>query len=101
MIMLWMIVQQYFNSDRTPFSKVALALCALMMINDFEIATKLHQCPCTLLQGCTDTACTEKNIATLLKFQNGSFFCNTLYHNENAPSSKVTLALLALNDACL
>ena len=26
-----MIVQLCFNSDRAPFSKVALALCALMM----------------------------------------------------------------------
>ena len=60
MIMLWMIVQQYFNSDRTPFSKVALALCALMIINVFDCATKLQQCPCTLLQGCTDTAYREK-----------------------------------------
>ena len=68
MIMLWMIVQQYFNSDRTPFSKVALALCALMMINDFDCATKLQQCPCTLLRGCTETACTEKNSATIPKF---------------------------------
>ena len=35
MIMLWMIVQLCFNSDRTPFSKVALTLCALMMVYDF------------------------------------------------------------------
>ena len=37
MTMLWMIVQLCFNSDRTTFSKVALALCALMMIYDFGL----------------------------------------------------------------
>ena len=63
MIMLWMIVQQYFNSDRTTFSKVYSALCALMMfIYDFDCAIKLQQCHCTLLQSCLR----RKNSATIL-----------------------------------
>ena len=81
-----MIVQLCFNSDRAPFSKVALALCALMM--NYEVLD--------VLLNYNNLNAPFSKVAKTLPAQRNVVQLN--YHNENALFSKFTLSLLALDD---
>ena len=81
-----MIVQLCFNSDRAPFSKVALALCALMM--NYEVLD--------VLLNYNNLNAPFSKVAKRLPAQRNIVQLN--YHNENALFSKFTLSLLALDD---